>query len=173
MPISTAVAVQTTATSLVSGLHSNLSPWQTVISAGGVTIEDNSGNPITIPSTQITSSTRVPLLRQNSLGRYIQCRLVYDDGISVIVDSPEIVWFQRAAPTEAWSLMKNRAGNLAGELTIDQTNDVQDGTYGYTTVDSDRTTWEIAGGDEFLPGILTAIDATGTLSNARIEARII
>lgn len=169
MPLGTTITVRPANLSLGAAETSNSCVWTTIIDAGGPAVQDAAA--ITNPDTQITASTRHRFDRDNHMGRFIQARLVYDDGITSPV-SPILKLFGRSYSDEAWTAKKNRAGAVSGELTIDQTNDAQDGTYGYTTPDSAESTWEISGENEFIFGVETAHSATGTVSTSKIQVRI-
>lgn len=171
MALGTPVEADTSNSCIGGAQHDVFCPWQTIIDAGGATVQDAAT--ITNPDTNITASTRhIYQKNQNSpsLGRFLQARLRYDDGISAAT-SPIVVCFGRAKDGVAWTPIKTRGGDRTATLTIDQTYDVQDGTYGYTTPDASDSTWETTGFDEFILGIETAFAATGTTTTALIQAR--
>lgn len=143
--------------------------WVTIIDAGGA--DDQDAATITNPTTQIVLSTRHILLRGNQ-GTILLLRLVYDDGLTSITN-PVVKVFGRSLSTEIWQLLKTKAAALTGTLTTATSTDVTDATNNYTTPDYDTQSWDCLGCAEILVGIQTALAATGTVTTAYIQAKII
>lgn len=155
------------------------SEWQAVVDAGGVNTVDNAT--IILPTTQIVNSTTHVFSCPPGAGTYLRLRMKYDDGITAVT-SPVIRVFGRyicssdsATPGIAgpWQHLKNVNGDLTATLTVDLTNDVQDGTYSYTIPSTTLHSWDKDGCSEFLVGIQTALSATGTVNTATIEAKFV
>lgn len=144
------------------------SGWQTLIDAGGVTVQDAAT--ITNPTTQITASTR-HIFQRKSAGTNLILRMKYDDGLTTIT-SPVVKVFGRTGGG-AWEVLKSRAAALTATLTATTATDSQDGTYSYTVVDFSTQAWDCLGCEEILVGIETALAATGTTSTATIEGKFI
>ena len=144
--------------------------WITVISAGGMTVQDNAT--ITNPTTQITSSTR-RIIQRRSRGTHLILRMKYDSTLATIT-SPVVKVFGRVGPGEAWQLLYSRDTNLVETITADTTNDARDGTFNYTTPDFAIHAWDCLGCDELLVGIQTVLaGSTGSTATALLQAKII
>jgi hypothetical protein len=139
-----------------------LSDWVDVCTAPETA--DNSGSTVVAP----LGLTREELKRLYNRGRgtTLQIRLKYDDGISAVT-SPVVQPFGFDG-NDAPMRLRDAEGEHELELTIDLTNDVQDGTYGYTEpveVDMDACA-------SVLVAVKTAFNATGTKNNSTIQARL-
>lgn len=146
------------------------SGWLTIIDAGGMVVQDAAT--ITNPTTQITSSTR-HLFRRMGLGTTLLLRMGYDDGISGAITSPIVKVFGRSDANQAWDLLTTKSISLTSTITVTQATDVQDGTYGYTTVSAVTQAWDCLGCSEFLVGVETIFSATGTVNTAFLQGKFI
>lgn len=145
-------------------------PWVTVIDAGGVDGADAS--PITDPDANITASDHHIFTRDMKRGTYIVARMAYDDGLTTITD-PVVKLFGRHDSNDMWQILENLNGDIAVTIPTDLTNDVSDGTLNFTHPDNSANVWDCMGCNEFLFGIETPLSATGTVTTARLEAKVI
>lgn len=126
---------------------------------------DNSGNTIVAPLGIVRAEQN--RLYNNGVGTSLQIRLKYDDGAETLT-SPVVQPFGFDGNDSPQRLV-NADGDHELTLTIDATNDVQDGTYKYTQpveVDMD-------GSASVLVAVKTAFNAgTGTEDNATIQVRV-
>lgn len=143
--------------------------WKTIIDAGGVNAADAAT--VTDPAAEVTRSTTHIIRRENLAGTTLRLRMAYDDGITSVT-SPTVKVFGRCG-TDPWQLLKNKAGALNAELTVDLTNDASDGTLNYTTPDVNTHSWDCDGNDEILVAVEIALAATGTVSTAFIQGKFI
>ena len=130
------------------------------------------GEPITNPDAQITLASRQILRRDNRMGTLLGLRMAYNSGLTNIV-SPVVKVFGRAE-NDSWQILKSRVGALSVPLTVASTDISKvTGTTFYTTPDPDGHYWDTQGCTEFLVGVEVALSATGTITIARLEAKII
>jgi len=126
---------------------------------------DNSGSTVVAPLS-ITREAQNRLYN-HGIGTSAQIRLKYDDGAGTLTN-PVVQPFGFDGNDSPQKLV-NADGDHELTLTIDATNDVQDGTYKYTApveVDMD-------GCASILVAIKTAFNAgTGTENNATIQVRV-
>ncbi len=148
---------------------SQTSKWITCIDATGA--DDADANPITDPTAEITAATRKLIDKKGDRGTHLRFRLVYDDGISAIT-APKLAVFGRTG-TQQWQRLVTKGGSTQVTLTPDTTNDCSDGTLNYTTPLLNDHTVDTDGCDQFLVGIETALAATGTVTTAYVEVKII
>ena len=143
--------------------------WDTMIDAGGPNTQDAST--ITDPDAEITNSTS-HIFAIKGRGTTLRLRLMYDDGISSVT-SPIINVFGRFSSDEVWQRLQNKSGDTNVTLTVDTTNDVSDGTFNFTLVDADDHAFDLDGCAQVLVGIKTALAATGTVTTATIQGKVI
>jgi len=126
---------------------------------------DNAGSTVVAPLA-ITRAEQ-NRLRNHGYGTTLQIRLKYDDGIGTVT-SPVVQPFGFDGNNAPQRLV-DAEGEHELTLTIDLTNDVQDGTYGYTApveVDMD-------GNASVLVAVKTAFNAgSGTETNSAIQVRV-
>lgn len=145
--------------------------WKQVLDAGAVDDTDNGGSDITNPDAQIGDSDHHPL-KVNRRGTFIQVRLVYDDGLTGITD-PVIQLFGRHNEDEAWQRLKNLNDEVDITLATDTALDVTDGTFQYTDPDPQTHTIDLDATDEVFIGVKTALAATGDVTTAVVQAKLI
>ena len=145
-------------------------PWTTVIDAGGVDGADAS--PITDPDTDITASDHHIFVRDMNRGMFVTARMVYDDGISGVTN-PIIKLFGRHDSNDMWQILENLNGDIAVTIAVDLTNDVSDGTLNFTHPDGSTHVWDCFGCNEFLFGVETKLSATGIVTTAYLEVKVI
>lgn len=150
--------------------YSATAGWQTIIDAGGMIVQDSSGN-ITNPDTGIASS-RHPFNRKGQA-----CNLVvsmgYNQGISGTIVSPVIRVFGRTG-ADFWRPIRLRnSTSTNGTVAIDTVNDANDGTLKWTTPDFENLAWDCTGYEEIVAGVQTILSATGTVNTALLVARFI
>lgn len=145
------------------------SPWTVAVGPGGPSVQD--AGTITNPDSQITDATRRIVRREGIHGNACVVRMKYDSNLTGI--TPAIVkLFGRASPNDAWELLYTRSGNLTATLA-DDSADVDDGDFKYTTVHPNDHVWESAGCDEFLLGVEQALAGSGVVNNSEILIRSI
>lgn len=144
-----------------------LSPWATVIAAGGPANQDAAS--ITNPDTQITAAT-TSIIQREAIGTLLALSLGYDDALTSITD-PIVKVFGRYDENRRWELVPNLAGDLAKALATAAT-DVADGTLKYTTVNAENHVWNVGAFNQLLVGVETALAGTGSTSNSIIQARL-
>ena len=146
--------------------------WKTAIQVGGMSVTDNSGSNITNPDTQINGTTR-NTLKINKLATLMQFRLVYDDGLSSITD-PVVQAFGRFDDSQEWQRLKTIASTPSIDVTlVTAASDVTDGTDNFTDPGFEAQTIDLSGTDEVTVRILTALAATGDVSTAYLQAKLI
>ena len=145
--------------------------YGTAVAAGGVNVQDAAT--ITNPDTQIINETTY-LIKTNNVGTFLEISLKYNDGLTGITN-PVIKLFGRPSRGDSvdyrWRIIPNLAGSISVTLTTAST-DIEDGAYKYTTPDANSNVFDMAGCSEFLVGIETALDGSGTVDDAVIQARI-
>lgn len=142
--------------------------WQDILDAGQVAI-GGSGR-ITDPTSDTNFvSTHVLDLGKVS-GTYIAVRLKYDDGLSAVT-SPVVALFGRVGDSGQWMRLSAVGGSDTITLVVDTTNDMTDGTYKYTAVNTTAQVFDRMGCDQFGVGVETALDGTGTKTNAVVQAK--
>lgn len=156
------------------------SKWKTVIDAGGMDDNDNSGNRILDPEGSITESTRHKLTREGDRGTNLRVRMGYDRATSTVTTSPTIQVFGRyvnpadANDVTAWQMLANKSGDTEVVVTVDPTNDVDDGSdFQYTLPDANDHTFDCDGCNEFLFGVKTIPNTNGDESLAFLEAKFL
>lgn len=149
-----------------------VSKWFTVIDAGGA--DDQDAATITDPAAEITAATRKKITTKGR-GNHLALRLVYDDGVSAVTN-PSLAVFGRvetAAGTELWERLRTLGNSRTVALAVDTTNDASDGTLNYTDVVLEDTVVDLNGCDEILVGVETAFAATGTVTSAYVQGKIL
>lgn len=156
------------------------SQWVTALTAGTVATQDGSSGVITDPDA-LSEDTHIRLTRHNQAGSLIMARLVYDGGVTGVTD-PELVLFGRTTiegVSDEWQLLPTvedtpaLSSTLVTSASDDGAADVTDGTMLYSTPDRKSNVWDSMGCNEFVFGVKTAFDATGTKTNAVVQAKII
>jgi len=145
-------------------------PWTDVVTAPETA--DNGGSAITDPTAEITNATSFIFTPNIDAGSLFAVRLKYDDGLSSITDAVINV-FGRFDSDDDWQRLESLAGIENCTLTTDLTNDVSDGTFNFTSVDQTDNVFHTQGCREFLIGIKTAFDGTGTKNTSTIQVRFI
>jgi len=140
--------------------------WRNVLDAGGPAVQDAVS--ITNPTTQIIGAT-THIISMDNGATFIALRLGYDDGLTGITD-PVVKVFGRTK-TDAWQVLKTRAGTLTATLTTAAT-DAADGTLFYTTPDIESHVWDCFGCEELIVGIETALAGVGTVANSIIQGKL-
>lgn len=144
--------------------------WQTVIVAGGIDGADNGGSDITNPDTEIAGLPN-RLIKVAQRGTFIEFRLAYDDGLSSITD-PVIQVFGRYNAQEQWQRLKNL--NDAIDVTVvTAATDVTNATLDFTHPDPQDQTVDLNGTDEVVVGVKTALSATGDVTTAYLQAKLV
>lgn len=140
-----------------------LSDWIDVCTAPETA--DNSGNTIVAPL-GITREAQNRLFNRG-VGTTLQIRLKYDDGASTLT-SPVVQPFGFDGNSSPQKLV-DADGTHELTLTLDGTNDVQDGTYKY----SQPVEVDMDGCASVLVAVKTAFNATsGTETNSAIQVRV-
>lgn len=149
-----------------------VAPWSNAIDAGGVATIDAAT--ITDAAGSITDVHHHILTRLT--GTLLVLALAYDKTLTAIT-APILKVFGRVSAAAnggvagRWELLKNRAGNIQTTLTPAATDAVS-GTLAYTTVDLTNHAVDMAGCDEFLVGVETALaGSTGVVTSAVVLAR--
>lgn len=147
------------------------SPWVTVIDVGGMDAVDNL--PITNPATHITATTH-HIGKVGKRGTTLRLRMRYDDADATLTTDAVIAVFGRYNSTDAWMQLLTKAGNRTTTMTTDYTNDVEDGTDGYTQVHPENHAFDLEGCDEFLVGVEVVYAVSGgDATLASLQAKII
>ena len=140
-----------------------LSDWVDVCTAPETA--DNSGSTIVSPLA-ITRDDQNRLYN-SGVGTTLQIRLKYDDGATTLT-SPVVQPFGFDGNDSPHKLV-NADGDHELTLTLDGTNDVQDGTYKY----SQPVEVDMDGCASVLVAVKTAFNATsGTETNSAIQVRV-
>lgn len=150
------------------------SEWANVGDGGYLRIgPDSSEEFITIPSTQISDSSRQVFALANRLRSVLSVRMRYTD--LTVVETPVIRVFGRAArasTAQEWQSLRNRNGLLAVELPCEASDLSDDGGNRLTTVDLSAHCFDIQGCNQFLVGVQRILQTTGgTLDKAMLEVR--
>lgn len=102
-------------------------------------------------------------------------RLKYDRAVTAPT-SPVIAVFGRTRLSEtevgSWERLSTLGSASTSTLTVDVTNDVDDGTWQYTSTSLEDHTFDLNGCNEFLVGIQTAFAGTGTVNTSTIECKL-
>lgn len=142
------------------------SDWQAVNTAPTTT--DNSTNTVVNPG-GITRA-EITKLHVGGYGTTAQVRLRYDNSPTPTV-SPVVQCFGQDGAGN-WQRLVNINGTHEVTLTIDETNNVNNGTYGWTDAEATFAEFDLKGCQFLLVAVKTAFAAT-TTTNGRIEARIL
>jgi len=148
--------------------------WFTVMTAGGINVQDAAT--ITDPDAEIVSASN-SIIRVDGAGTLLMLRMKYDDGITGPTE-PIIKVFGRlanrnsASETDDWMILANKVNNISVTIDIALSTDVSDGTWNWTHPHWDAHVWDLAGCNEVLIGVETALAATGTVNTATVEAKI-
>ena len=140
-----------------------ISDWVDVCTAPETS--DNSGSTVVAP----LGITRAEQNRiySHGVGTTLQIRLKYDDGASTLT-SPVVQPFGFDGNSSPQKLV-DADGTHELTLTLDATNDVQDGTYKY----SQPVEVDMDGCASVLVAVKTAFNATsGTETNSAIQVRV-
>jgi len=71
-------------------------------------------------------------------------------------------WWSRPAGASGYDRRKNRAGQIEITITPSPTTDTKDGSYRKTTVDLEQHVIDAMGDQEFIVGVITALNLDGT-----------
>lgn len=153
------------------GLTTN---WQTVISAGGMVVQDAAS--ITSPGFSITSSTRVPM-DTRGMGNGVIFRLKYDSTLATITN-PVIKVFGKTGPNGSYQLLRLAAGVTYTVTTAatdaDNSTAGVAGTFKYTTPNLATDIFDCSGNGIILVGVETILAGTvGSAATATLEAKIV
>ncbi len=146
--------------------------WFTAVAATGPNTQDAAN--ITSPTTEITSAVHYQI---KTMGRASRAtfRLKYDRAVTAPT-SPVIAVFGRTRLSEtevgSWERLSTLGSASTSTLTVDVTNDVDDGTWQYTSTSLEDHTFDLNGCNEFLVGIQTAFAGTGTVNTSTIECKL-
>lgn len=140
--------------------------WRDLTAAGGPATQDAAR--VTNPTTQITGGYILDL--HNVAGEYVAVRLKYDRGLTGITN-PKGGVFGRAGAAGGWMRLNSLGGSDGVTLTTDTTNDIDDGTFKYTGVINATCVYDRMGCDQFAWGTETALNGTGTKTNAVVQLK--
>lgn len=145
---------------------SGSAPWQTHLAAGLLDGTETR----TTPQAYLTGD-RV-FTRERNRGTIYRSRMARPSGGTLVTNFQGIV-FGRYSSDDAWQPIRNKVGDIVVTWTADDTNDVDSGTYQYTTPDLDAHSWDCDGFNEF--GILPvqALDIGGGEATAFIQGRFL
>jgi hypothetical protein len=145
--------------------------WISVIKAGGLDDAADLSTPFR-PDTGIATTSRVPVTRSPTDSTSFITRAFYDATNATCAGgtfrvfgryNPNILIagvFATTTTPEAWSSLRNKAGNITRTPPYDVTNDASDGTLKYTTVDILEDVWDAQGCNEFRFGTTAAHTCT-------------
>ena len=148
-------------------------PWQTLIPAGGM--DDQDAATITDPTAEIEGGANAAnryVLKVRQKGTTLRMRMKYDDGLTGITD-PKIKVFGRYNAAEQWQILKTKDNALNATMTTVLASDVSDGTFNWTTPDPNKHSFDLDGVDEVAFGVETALAATGDVTTATLEVKVI
>lgn len=152
------------------------SQWtEAILARGGGSvagIEGQDAATIVNPEVSITLNTRRIMKRLGQAGSRLQLRLKYNRAISGSITSPVVCIFGRTGK-DAWQKLLTLAGANTCTLTIATGTDDDDGTFKYTSVDPLNEVFDTMGCEEFVVGVLTAFNATGTLTDSVLQAKFV
>lgn len=150
------------------------SPWVTVISAGGMDDQDNSGS-VTNPETEITDATRIRFKLDDQNATTLRFRLGYAGTPST--DPVITVWGRKLAAGETtggWKRLYNKAASPAVTMTLTTATatDYNDGTLKHTNDNPLTHAVDVDGCDEFLVQVVTAYAVSaGSAATAILEVQ--
>lgn len=141
--------------------------WSDVVTAGGVNVAD--ANPA-VQVGLVTSPTKgVFAIEGGATQLLVRCK--YNSGISVVSASPTIKIFGRTGSDE-WDVLHNAAGSKSVPLTLDLTNDSNDGDgFKCTFVNKALHLFDLKGCNEAIVLVEIALAGTGTVSDAIIQIK--
>lgn len=158
--------------------------WHTILDAAALDDADNSGDPILNPGAMDDEDHHPMIVRA---GTYILLRMRYDFDTTSLTTPPVIQLFGRypklgsgaATPAFDWSRLYNIAATPTNEITLtpDFTNDINDGTDAYTSVDIKTGVYVVdrAACHSVLAVVKTAAAGItgGALANITLQAAVI
>jgi hypothetical protein len=144
------------------------SDWFTMIAAGGVDDADTGKNPDTWAAMADHNTLKV-----DGLGTMLMLRQVYDDAVSSVTTDVTVRVVGRSGDSDEWMSIPNRSGDHTADLAIDTSNDLQDGSSGYTSVDKDANVWDVMGCNEVIVQIATPVSTNGNDALAIIQGKMI
>lgn len=146
-------------------------PWQTVIPAGG--LDDQDAATITDPTAEIADGGNLRnVLKIAKKGTTLRIRMKYADSLTSITD-PKIKVFGRYSATDPWQILKTKDNALNATMTTVLASDVSDGTFNWTTPDPNKHSFDLDGVDEVAFGVETPLAATGDVTTATLEVKVI
>ena len=183
MPITTKQSILSDVNAEFVAACSIIGDWQQVAGSAGdtylTTPDVTPPTPITEPEAMTLGSRRL-LTRDGRMGTLLGLRMTYNTGLTNIV-SPVVKVFGRVRTLTAtgetvgpWQLLKNRLGDLSVPLTVASTDVIVTASGPKaTTPDPFGHYWDCQGCNEFLVGVEIAMSATGKITKAALEAKII
>lgn len=151
---------------------SGIASWTTVIPAGGVDGQDNSGT-VTNPASHISNYSSRIFKKESAFGTLVKLRIRYEAANKPSTD-PIVALFGRTRfPTgdaSTWELLRNKSAGVSATL-VTATTDAGDGD-NEASVPGDGQTFDTNGCNEFVVGVLTAAAGTN-IATATVEAKII
>ncbi len=145
--------------------------WATVVGTGIITTQDAAT--VTNPAALLTANSARLFKRPNGRGTTLLLALGYDDELSGLTD-PVIVVFGRRNSSDRWMVLPTISGSRTMTLTsAAATTDETDGTLKYTQADPSARAVDVLGCDEFIIAVQTALDGTGTKTNAIVQGKFI
>ena len=120
---------------------------------------DSDGAVITRPDNVASAGTQY--VNAEGKGTSLVLMHRYDDGESSGT-SPIVNVFGRSGDSDPWCRLKNKSDAIDATLTADFTNDVEDGTFAYTTPDPDDHVFDLLGCNQ----VLVAVKTQSTLDDA-------
>lgn len=152
-----------------------ISDWFPLLTAGAIDTADNSGSVIRNPG-GITAADHnlvnvATVNVEGSVGTSLMMRMQYDDGITSV--TPPVIQVFGRDNDGNWMPLPNRALSFEVTFTPDLTNDSADGTYYYTRVDMEDHVVDMLGCTKILCTVKTALAATGTVSTATLQGKIV
>lgn len=153
-----------------------INPWVDVIDAGS--LDTAQGTPILDPDVDIIGDALANLhhiLNTIHQGTTLRVRMAYDRATSAVVSDCVIQAFGRyEAGVDEWMRLADKAGNYTHTLTIDLTNDTDDGSvFNYTEAHPSILAWDLDGCAQVLFGVNAALNTNGNDALAKLQAKII
>ena len=153
-----------------------INPWVDVIDAGS--LDTAQGTPILDPDADIIGDANAELhhiLHTIHQGTTLRARMLYDRATSTVTTEAVIQAFGRyEAGTDEWMRLVAKDGNYTSELSIDLTNDTDDGTIFFATAAHPSVlAWDLDGCAQVLFGVNVALNTNGNDALAKLQAKII
>lgn len=145
-----------------------ITPWLTVISAGQVATQDNSGVLIEPDEDISRDAFSFPTFG----GTTLLLSLGYDPALTSVT-APVLNVFGRARSTDPWRLLFNRASTPSADITLTPAaSDAVTSGLAYTSVSLTNHALDAIGCKEFKVGVKTALNgSTGVETTAVVQAK--